>query len=94
MDNHSLLQTFPLGRTVITSNALERLNPEDTYVGLQRHARGDWGDICPEDAGLNDLSLKDGSRLLSVYEDRNGTKFWVITEADRTATTVLLPEDY
>ena len=94
MHNHLLSKTFPLGRTVITSNALGRLNSEDTYVGLQRHARGDWGEVHPDDVGMNDQALKDGDRLLSVYEDRNKTKFWIITEWDRSATTILLPEDY
>ncbi|PWU19887.1 MAG: hypothetical protein C5B50_05505 [Verrucomicrobia bacterium] len=94
MDDTIRLNTFPLGQTVITSNALRELNPEDTYSGLQRHARGDWGEVCPEDAEMNDLSLRDGNRLLSAYRDRNGTRFWIITEADRSATTVLLPEDY
>jgi len=94
MDDNALSKTFPLGRTVITSNALERLNREDTDTGLRRHARGDWGEVCAEDAELNDLALKDGDRLHSVYHDRNQTMFWIITEADRSATTVLLPEDY
>jgi hypothetical protein len=63
------------------------------HDGLKRHASGDWGDICPEDRGLNELALKDGSRLLSVY-GTGERKFWIITEADRSVTTVLMPEDY
>jgi len=88
------LLTFRLGQTVITPNALDRLHQEDVLASLKRHARCDWGDCCPEDAAENDLSLREGFRLLSVYRDRNGEKFWVITEADRSATTILLPEDY
>jgi hypothetical protein len=91
---HPLSTKFPLGQTVITSNAQNHLHPEDTLAALTRHACGDWGEICDEDRSLNDLALKTGSRLLSVYRDRNGTKFWIITEADRLVTTILLPEDY
>ena len=85
---------FPLGQTVITRNALDRLHLEDVHASLQRHARCDWGELWPADVQLNDDALRDGCRLLSAYRDRNGVKFWIITEADRSATTVLLPEDY
>jgi len=85
---------FALGRTVITPNALECLHPEDVLAAMVRHATGDWGDCCQEDRDENELSLQEGLRLLSIYHDRSGKKFWIITEADRSATTVLLPEDY
>ena len=85
---------FELGRIVITRNALDRLHPEDLSPSLCRHARGDWGECCVQDIAENDLSLREGFRLLSVYEDRNGEKFWIITEADRSVTSILLPEDY
>ncbi len=85
---------FPLGWVVTTPNALETIPPEDVTKALGRHAACDWGDVGPEDREENELSLKEGFRLVSVYHDRNGVKFWVITEADRSATTVLLPEDY
>lgn len=94
METHPLSQSFPLGQTVITRNALKSLHPADVYHGLQRHAACDWGDLCPEDIEENNRSLEHGCRLLSAYRDRNGVKFWIITEADRSATTVLLPEDY
>lgn len=94
MNTHPLTKTFPLGQTVITPNALDRLHPEDVYAAIHRHARGDWGDLCAEDRAENELSLQEGFRLLSAYQDRHGTKFWIITEADRSVTTVLLPEDY
>ena len=58
-----------------------------------RHIRGDWGDACKEDAKANDLALEEGSRLFSVYFSID-IKFWIITEHDRSATTILLPEDY
>lgn len=85
---------FPLGKTVITANAQSVLNPVDVMRSLARHAQADWGDCSPEDKKENALSLKNGFRLLSVYRDRNQTKFWIVTEADRSATTILLPEDY
>jgi hypothetical protein len=85
---------FPLGELYVTAAVDETLSPEDIAVALERHARGDWGDVCDEDRAENDLSFYEGSRLLSVYHDRNGVKFWIITEADRSVTTVLLPDDY
>ena len=85
---------FPLGRMVATSNALSKLTHEDILISLGRHVRGDWGDVCEEDREENELSLKNGFRLMSIYQGTNGTKFWIITEADRSVTTVLLPEDY
>lgn len=83
-----------LGKTYLTAAALRTLNPEDVRDALGRHARGDWGEVCPADWEENELSVQDGFRILSVYHDRSGTKFWIITEADRSATTVLLPDDY
>jgi hypothetical protein len=83
-----------LGRIVATRNALAHLTPYDIMEGLARHKRGDWGEVCRADKGANRAALKDGERLLSAYRSADGTKFWIITEADRSATTVLLPEDY
>lgn len=85
---------FPLGRTVITRRVLGRLTNEEVHGALARHTAGDWGDVCPEDRKENEVSLREGFRLMSVYESKTGEKFWVITEADRSATTVLMPEDY
>jgi len=61
---------------------------------LRRHIYGDWGDVCDEDKQENELSLKEGYRLLSAYETQGLPKIWIITEADRSATTVLFPEEY
>ena len=61
---------------------------------LQRHIAGDWGDLRREDKAENELSLKEGFRILSAYKLKTGVKVWVITEADRSATTLLLPEEY
>jgi hypothetical protein len=85
---------FPLGQTVITPNALKQLTQDDVLGALTRHAAGDWGEVAPEDRQENELSLREGFRLLSVYRSSAGAKFWIITEADRSATTVLMPEDY
>lgn len=86
--------SFPLGRTVITANALEVLQPEDVQKALGRHVHGDWGEVPTEDARANEAALLEGCRLLSAYQDSRGVKFWIITGADRRVTTVLLPEDY
>ena len=85
---------FPLGRTVITRGALDALDGEEVLAGIARHARGDWGDLGSEDKVANDDALRVGARLLSAYHTDGGRKFWIITEADRSITTVLLPEEY
>jgi len=85
---------FPLGQIVITANAKDVLHPEDVTVSLARHATGDWGDLCQEDWKENERALAQGSRLFSVYKDRAGVKFYIITEHDRSITTILRPEDY
>ena len=84
---------FPLGQLTITANASLRLKTEEVMTGLRRHAAGDWGNVCPEDALANDAAVLDGDRLLSAYGDGQH-RFWIITEADRSVTTVLLPDDY
>lgn len=85
---------FPLGQTVATPNALSMLTPDDILHALARHQSGDWGDMCEEDRNENNLSLEKGFRLFSVYHAKTGVKFWIITEADRSVTTILMPEDY
>ena len=85
---------FPLGALVATPNALSCVSQDDINAALQRHMLGDWGDLCDEDKKVNDRAVAEGSRILSAYQAVNSTKFWIITEADRSATTVLLPEDY
>ena len=87
-------QMFPLGRMMITRTARTTLDLDDVKVAIARHAAGDWGECSQEDCKENDLSVEQEFRILSVYRDRNDVKFWIITEADRSATTVLLPEDY
>lgn len=85
---------FPFGQLYATPAALESLTHDDIQTALKRHLRGDWGDLDRDDKIENELSLAKGFRLLSAYQGANGTKFWIITEADRSVTTVLLPADY
>lgn len=87
---------FPLGQTVATPAALDALNEAGQHGGefLARHHAGDWGEVGDDDRRSNEQSLIDGERLLSVYTLASGVKLWVVTEADRSATTLLLPDDY
>lgn len=85
---------FEPGQLVVTPNALTRIHPADVPIALGRHLSGDWGDCCAEDWAENELSLREGFRLFSVHKDRRGVRFWIITEANRSQTTVLVPEDY
>jgi hypothetical protein len=82
---------FRLGKIVSTPNALNQLTQDDILLAIQRHQAGDWGD---GDNGTNERALIEGLRLWSVYRAANGTKFCLTTEADRSVTTVLMPEDY
>jgi hypothetical protein len=86
---------FPLGRVVATPGALEVLARAGTDPAelLGRHQAGDWGDVPPEDARENRLPLRDGFRILSSYEV-TGERLWIITEADRSSTCILRPEEY
>jgi hypothetical protein len=85
---------FQLGRLLASQGVMETHEGEDLRPYLARHASGDWGDVSKGDAKLNDWALVDGTRLLSAYTLVNGLKVWVITEADRSSTTVLLPSEY
>lgn len=82
---------FPLGRIVATPGALALGLDFSRYLGM--HQRGYWGDVDQEDWQENDLSVKQGYRILSAYETPGG-KIWILTEADRSVTTVLLPDEY
>jgi len=87
---------FSLGRVVATPGALGALeDAQESALGyLNRHESGDWGEVPSEDREENELSLENGFRLLSAYTLCDGTRFWIITEADRSVTTMLLPEEY
>lgn len=87
---------FPLGQVVATPGALRALAAagRGPVEFLARHAAGDWGELCADDRKENDLAREHGSRIFSAYRLPDGTKIWIITEADRSATTILLPEEY
>lgn len=85
---------FHPGHLMITRNAKDVLPRVEVNAAINRHLQGDWGDVCQSDWQLNEDALKQGDRLLSVYHTQDGEKFWIITESDRSATTVLLPSDY
>jgi len=87
---------FPLGQVLATPAALALLGKcgESPSEFLDRHVRGDWGEVDEHDRQANEDALVDGERLLSAYRTKLGEKIWIITEADRSATTILLPDDY
>ena len=94
MDILKVEPKFPLGQLVATSNALTVLDSRDISTALKRHLSGDWGDLDDHDCKANETALKRNQRLFSAYRSSTGVKFWIITEWDRSVTTVLLPEDY
>ncbi len=87
---------FSLGQVVSTPGALDALSRagQDAWEFLGRHITGDWGELDEHDRRENELSLQKGLRILSAYHLTDGTKIWIITEADRSSTCVLLPEEY
>jgi hypothetical protein len=85
---------FPLGTIVITRGASVGLTQDDVLRSLVRHASGDWGDLDEHDWRENEAALEHGFRLLSRYVSKGGVVFWIITEHDRSVTTILLPEEY
>lgn len=89
-------QPFPLGQIVATPGALEALESSGQTPAefLTRHATGDWGDLSTDDIAENEFSIKNGFRLLSSYLTASGQRLWVITEAQRDVTTLLLPDEY
>ena len=93
MSNTNELELFPLGRIVMTKGVAERLGADDVLRGIFRHSSGDWGDVCEDDQLANEVALNNGDRLLSSYRAAGGTKFWIITEHDRSVTTILLPDE-
>jgi hypothetical protein len=92
---------FQLGQIVATPAALQAIQQagQSPVEFLDRHARGDWGELCDDDRQLNDAAVECGSRILSAYHMKSGAKIWIITEAadddgQREATTILLPDEY
>ncbi len=96
MQQLSKQPAFELGQIVATPGALAALRKAGQQPGefLARHVNGDWGEVPPEDIKENQFSLKHGFRLLSAYHTSAGDKLWVITEADRSSTCVLLSDEY
>ena len=74
--------------------ANEKIERQEILDAFWRHESGDWGDVCAEDKEANETALQFGGRLFSVYHNSKGVKFWIITEADRSVTTILLPSEY
>jgi len=93
---HATRPLFPLGRIVATPGALEALHTagQDARELLTRHASRDWGTLSEDDRNENDFAITHALRLLSAYCLSTGVTIWILTEADRSATTLLLPEDY
>jgi hypothetical protein len=87
---------FPLGQTFITPGAQDALaqSGQSARAFLSRHVTGDWGDLGADDKAENDFSVDKYLRIFSAYHTADGVKVWVITEADRSATTILLPSEY
>lgn len=87
---------FHLGNLYSTPDALEAIESasQSPTEFLKRHIMGDWGDCDAEDSQANEDALVNGDRIFSVYHTRNGVKLWIITEADRASTTILLPSEY
>ena len=97
-DKLRLLQStqprLSLGQVVMTRGISGTLTKREINTALYRHQCGDWGMVCPFDWNENDEAMKTGCRILSAYESSSGVKFWIITEWDRSYTTILLPEEY
>lgn len=90
---------FELGQLVWTRGVNDKVGEDEEFAkfvmaSLKRHTNGDWGDLCDEDKQENELALKAGYRLLSAYQKEGMPKIWIITEADRSVTTILFPEEY
>jgi hypothetical protein len=96
MNGNASTPKFALGQVVATPGALEALarSGQTPNEFLLAHVAGDWGELSHEDKCLNNQALVDGDRILSAYRTVTGDKIWVITEADRSSTCILLPEEY
>ena len=92
----SCTNLFKTGRLLATPGAESATKDAGIGLGtlLERHMSGDWGDVCEEDAETTQAALDHGSRLMSVYKLSTGKEVWIITEADRSSTTFLMPDEY
>ena len=85
---------FELGRLFITPGAHDSVPMGELLQALERHHTGDFGDVCPEDLASNERAIDVSGRIVSVYDSSDDIRFWIITECDRSATTILLPIEY
>jgi hypothetical protein len=85
---------FSIGQLVATPGALAVLAHEEVFTLIERHRAGDWGDVRPEDWAANDQALLDKRRIFSAYTTACGDRIWIVTEWNRSFTTILLPEEY
>ena len=92
----TITKSFSLGEIVATRGALAALEKagQPPLLFILQHSRGDWGEVCPEDWQQNDEAVEHGDRLLSAYRTSLGERIWIITEHDRSVTTLLLPDEY
>jgi len=100
MQNISKASLFPLGQLVMTRGVADQVAEDSDFAkfclqSLGRHAKGDWGDLGADDKKENNFALKEGNlRIFSAYEQEGLPKIWIVTEADRSVTTTLFPEEY
>jgi len=85
---------FPLGEICATASVLSKITSEDLSVALRRHVQGDWGELVRYGQADNDQRLHTGGPLASIFHSERGIEFYILTEADRSTTTILLPEEY
>ena len=90
----STVALFELGDIRFTPGVVKKFTQEEALIALSRHVVGDWGNVGQQDWKENDRSVECGLRILSSYTGSGSATYWIITEADRSATTVLLPEEY
>ena len=94
MQQFDIVPKFATGRITITAHAAAQLSSPDVTAALRRHLQADWGDLAFADKLQNERVLAKGGCLCSAYRSARGLRFYIITEADRSVTTVLLPDDY
>ncbi len=94
MSTTKRIAVVDVGVLAITPRASEQIDEDDLFDCFVRHLAGDWGELSDKDREANQTALETGRRIVSRYIDRYGSSFWIITEADRSQTTILLPEDY
>jgi hypothetical protein len=93
-ENNRQAKPITLGRLLVTPGIIEKVSQIELLDALVRHRTHDWGNVGPEDRAANDRAALQGRRILSTFDTDCGTRFWIITEADRRVTTALLPTEY